>query len=253
LAKNVPGRSLREEQLAGNFKNFMNHAVTLTLVSIILGALASWGISKWYYEAGKQSAIAEALEQGRKAGHAQGLKEANEANQKALPELIEKRYPGAIEQARELGEARGREQGQKEGREVGLQEGYKNGREDASKEFTQQRQAELNWQNYAAKVNDLAKWADESAANPRNQDLQAKLLSAADGLARAADELRSAYTDQASSFNSIMADLQKAVFGKDYSQMRSSARSLRDGLGIKKDLFLQGNRRVKEAFESLGK
>jgi hypothetical protein len=167
--------------------------------------------------------------------------------------LIEKRYPGAVEQAQQLGEARGREQGRNEGREVGLQEGYKKGREEASREFAQQRQAEVNWQNYAAKVNEVAKWADQSETNPKNTDLQAKLLSAADALVRAAEDLRSAYMDQANSFNSSMDDLQKAVAERDFSQMRSKARSLRDALSIKQELFLQGNRRVSEGFESLGK
>jgi flagellar biosynthesis/type III secretory pathway protein FliH len=249
--------------------NFCIHPITLCVVGIIGGVGSSW----YYYEKGKSDVVAQAVEEAKRAGLAQAYKDGMAAFEANKLDLIEKRYPGAIKQARDLGFAEGREQGRADGREAARKEGYaegenagtikgrdsgyadgfKKGHEEAAKQFSLQTQAEKNWQLYAIKVDGLAYSADELASNPQDKQIRELLLSEARALISAAEQLRSAYTDQAAAFNGIMLELKTALEAQNFPLLRAHARSLRSNLEIKKSLFLQANQKMISAFEALGK
>ena len=155
---------------------FIIHPLTLFLAGIFLSIIVGY----YFYDRGKADAIAQALDEGRRVGLAQGLKDSQDAFDKNESSLLEKRYPGAIKQAKESGLSEGRESGRVIGHEEGRKEGYaageqsgllrghdagyadgvKSGRDAAARELSLQSQAEKNWNNYAAAVNSVGSLAE---------------------------------------------------------------------------------------------
>jgi hypothetical protein len=240
---------------------FIIHPLTLFLAGIILSIIVGY----YFYDRGKADAIAQALDEGRRVGLAQGLKDSQDAFDKNESSLLEKRYPGAIRQAKESGHSEGRESGMVIGHEEGRKEGYaageqsglvrghdagyaegvKSGRDAAARELSLQSQAEKNWNNYAAAVNSVGSLAES------RKEGEERLIASSRALVDAAEQLKGAYADQAAAFNSIMSDLNAAVAARNVEVIRSTARALRANLNIKRDLFLQANQRIVRAFDGL--
>jgi len=196
--------------------------------------------------------LAEGLAQGREKGLEEGRTQGREEG------LAEGRELGRDEgrrQGQELGFAEGQKLGTTEGWDQGREEGFaaglQQGRDDATQEYTLQRHAERNWQNYAKVVESLATIAEVVEAEPGQRELEAQLVSDAEALIEAAGTLQAAYADQAEAFNTIIADLTEALAARNFPAIRAHARALRNNLVLKGELFLQANQRIFTAFESL--
>jgi flagellar biosynthesis/type III secretory pathway protein FliH len=247
--------------------SFTRHSV----VSLALGGMFGFGTSYFFYDLEKSGAVETAREQGRLAGHAKGMSDAEKANEINKPKWIEDRYPQALQLAKESGRADGLERGRREGRtegqrdgfaegdragfsrgrEAGHSEGYRAGHDEGRRQSTLQRHAEVNWQNYSIMVGEAAKRADSLESRPGDKDLERKLRDEARSLVKAAEDLRSAHAAQASAFNSIMDDLKAALEAQDLPAVRAHLKALQRNLKIKGDLFLQASQRIAAAFESL--
>lgn len=248
-----------------NIWNAVKHPMTL----FVIGIIATGASGYFFYQKGKSTAIAEAVEKGRAQGQAQGYREAEKAFNTNLPERLKEAYGLELENARakwvaegiEQGRNKGYEAGKKDGREEGRKKGYEDGhedgfnagkregREEAAVEFSRQRRAEQDWERYENLVSALSAWALKSEVEPSNEDLKSQLLADARSLVEGAKELRAAYADQAGAFNSIMDDLEAALETRDFAAIRKHLRALEGVLEIRKGRFLWANDRIAAAFE----
>jgi hypothetical protein len=240
-------------------KNTLTHAVTLTVLGTAVGLAGGYFTSKYFYDKSLSENIRIATEAGETKGHAkgeadglaEGERKSQAAFEKNMPQLLEQRFAAYLDSARKLSFSDGQKDGYESGNAAGEKDGFARGNASASTSCDSMRSAETNWRNYAAGVSRAARREHDLGSTKLDFDNQ--LFELASAIVRNAQELQTAYKDQARSFDSTIELMADALAKKDFNELRRLVVILNETLPTKENLFLSANKQAQAVFDSFQK
>jgi hypothetical protein len=241
----------------------------------VIGLVGGYYIGLYFESQKRQDAIQSKVNEAIGVAVGEAVKAAQEQFDSLERDKVEERFGPVVEairsEAREAGRVTGIEEcradpalsGQDAARQAGFDEGYTLGYSTGQRDTSATAQlgcsdlvarleaAQNDWFAYASVLERLAGLSEGLSDATGNSDIQQDVLSTADGLVAAANALREAHQSQASAFNSTIDDLQSALESRNFPEIRRLIGSLQASIQTKKEIFLGGEKRILETFESI--
>jgi hypothetical protein len=226
-------------------------AIFLTIISLVMGGSIGWFTSLYFAGEAQKIALEESKAQGRVEGIAQGMEDAKAAFKLSSPDELEARYNNLVQKirddAKEAGFAEGFSKGQIEGKAIGFEEGAR-AHENLSVFLNN---AAQNWESYKRLIEGLNEIIEGALVSEGRELNINRAISQARAIVEVATTLNEAYSAQASSFNSIIADLAIAVEQRNFQDISNIAESLLATAEVKGSIFISNAAKALDQFQAI--